>query len=159
MDVTTAVNQWPATPPRLEGGTLLAVVPVPGTGTSLAIVSYTVTTPVTTSDGPAAPGEQRTGILLDRDRCSAWVGGTEVRLTSREFGLLAYLTEHPSTMVSRADLAREVWHRDLPADSRTVDVHISRLRRKLGPEYGKCLVTDYRIGYTFQPIPVTSDPH
>jgi DNA-binding response OmpR family regulator len=96
--------------------------------------------------------ERRAGLLLDRERDSAWVDGTEVPLTSREFRLLAYLSQHPSTMISRADLAREVWQRDLPADSRTVDVHISRLRRKLGPEYGKCLVTDYRAGYTFRPV-------
>jgi hypothetical protein len=161
MDVTTtsaAAGPRPATPPRHAGGTLLAVVPVPGTGTSLAIVCYPVTAPGTASGGRPAPGEQRTGLLLDHERRSAWVDGTEVTLTSREFRLLAYLSQHPSTMVSRADLAREVWQRDLPADSRTVDVHISRLRRKLGPEHGKCLVTDYRAGYTFQPVTVMADP-
>jgi DNA-binding response OmpR family regulator len=53
---------------------------------------------------------------------------------------------------SRADLAQRVWQRDFDTDSRTVDVHISRLRRKLGPVYGKYLVTEYRVGYQFRPV-------
>jgi DNA-binding response OmpR family regulator len=55
------------------------------------------------------------------------------------------------TVFSRADLVRRVWQRDFDADSRTVDVHVSRLRHKLGPAYGKCLVTEYRVGYQFRP--------
>jgi len=43
-----------------------------------------------------------------------------------------------------------VWQRDFAADSRTVDVHVSRLRHKLGPAYGKYLVTEYRVGYQFR---------
>jgi DNA-binding response OmpR family regulator len=53
---------------------------------------------------------------------------------------------------SRADLVSKVWQRDFAADSRTVDVHVSRLRRKLGPAYGRCLVTEYRVGYQFRPL-------
>ncbi|HXQ56026.1 MAG TPA: helix-turn-helix domain-containing protein [Actinomycetes bacterium] len=41
----------------------------------------------------------------------------------------------------------------MPRDSRTVDVHVSRLRRKLGPCYGACLVTEYRVGYQYRPRP------
>ena len=37
-------------------------------------------------------------------------------------------------------------------DSRTVDVHVSRVRHKLGPRYGQCLVTEYRVGYQFRPL-------
>jgi DNA-binding response OmpR family regulator len=51
---------------------------------------------------------------------------------------------------TRADLVRQVWQRDFAADSRTVDVHVSRLRHKLGP-YGRCLVTEYRVGYQYRP--------
>ena len=53
-------------------------------------------------------------------------------------------------MFTRADLVREAWQRDFAADSRTVDVHVSRLRHKLGP-YGRCLVTEYRVGYRYRP--------
>jgi DNA-binding response OmpR family regulator len=155
----TAVAQAPGTESlRLPGpgadGTLLAVVPIPGTGTSLAIVGYPVTMP---GDAPAAqpagqPVGERAGLLLDHDQRRVWVGGTEVPLTFQEFELLAFLAAHPATVFSRADLVRQVWQRDFAADSRTVDVHVSRLRHKLGPSYGRCLVTEYRVGYQFRPM-------
>jgi Transcriptional regulatory protein, C terminal len=159
-------------------GTLLAVVPIPGTGTSLAIVGYPVTTPgalpgLMPAAGPA-PGDEAaagapaegvagvvarltgvttdgTGLLLDHEQRRLWVDGAEVPLTFQEFELLAFLAAHPATVFGRADLVREVWQRDFTADSRTVDVHVSRLRHKLGPSYGKCLVTEYRVGYQFRP--------
>jgi hypothetical protein len=160
-------------------GTLLAVVPIPGTGTSLAIVGYPVTTPesgpavavplgpipevlvragqVLAGAGLAGPGAagrsagERPGLLLDHEQRLVLVDGAEVTLTFQEFELLAFLAAHPATVFSRADLVTKVWQRDFTADSRTVDVHVSRLRRKLGPAYGRCLVTEYRVGYQFRP--------
>jgi hypothetical protein len=137
-------------------GTLLAVVPIPGTGTSMAIVGYPVTAPGSISSLPAAAGSQppasgRLGLLLDHDQRRVWVDGAEVALTFQEFELLAFLSAHPSTVFTRADLVRQVWQRDFAADSRTVDVHVSRLRHKLGPSYGRYLVTEYRVGYQFRP--------
>ncbi len=134
-------------------GTLLAVVPIPGTGTSLAIVGYPVAVP---GSAPAAVPEGQAagewpGLLLDHDQRRVWVDGAEVPLTFQEFELLAFLAAHPATVFSRANLVREVWQRDFAADSRTVDVHVSRLRHKLGPSHGKCLVTEYRVGYQFRP--------
>ena len=162
-------------------GTLLAVVPIPGTGTSLAIVGYPVAAdpgapgnpaplgPVsggTVFGGPVSggsvlggtvlngvPGQlggEQAGLRLDHDQRRVWADGAEVPLTFQEFELLAFLVAHPATVFSRADLVREVWQRDFAADSRTVDVHVSRLRHKLGPGYGKCLVTEYRVGYQFR---------
>ena len=154
----TAVAQAPgAGPLALPGpgadGTLLAVVPIPGTGTSLAIVGYPVTMP---GDAPAAqsagqPVGERPGLLLDHDQRRVSVDGAEVPLTFQEFELLAFLAAHPDTVFSRADLVREVWQREFAAGSRTVDVHVSRLRHKLGRLYGQCLVTEYRVGYQFRP--------
>jgi len=157
-------------------GTLLAVVPIPGTGTSLAIVGYPVAASGSVADaagtvpvgpiprglvrdgavlaGPGAAGQpagERPGLLLDHDQRRVLVDGAEVALTFQEFELLAFLAAHPLTVFSRADLVRKVWQRDFTADSRTVDVHVSRLRHKLGPSYGKCLVTEYRVGYQFRP--------
>jgi Transcriptional regulatory protein, C terminal len=151
-------------------GTLLAVVPIPGTGTSLAIVGYPVTAPESVavatgavpmgpipagpiSVGAAAgqPAGGRSGLLLDHDQRRVWADGAEVTLTFQEFQLLAFLAAHPTTVFSRAELVRKVWQRDFAADSRTVDVHVSRLRHKLGPSYGRCLVTEYRVGYQFRP--------
>jgi hypothetical protein len=102
---------------------------------------------------PAVPGQAADGypgLQIDADQRRVWTDGTEVPLTFQEFELLAFLTAHPGTVFSRADLVREVWQRDFAADSRTVDVHVSRLRHKLGPAYGRCLVTEYRIGYQFR---------
>ena len=160
-------------------GTLLAVVPIPGTGTSLAIVGYPVTAPASgpavavplgpipealvragqvlagaALAGPGAAGRsagERPGLLLDHEQRRVLVDGAEVTLTFQEFELLAFLAAHPATVFSRADLVKKVWQRDFTADSRTVDVHVSRLRRKLGPAYGRCLVTEYRVGYQFRP--------
>jgi DNA-binding response OmpR family regulator len=150
------------------------VVPIPGTGTSLAIVGYPVAPggPVPAGEvpeglvrdagaalaGPAghgAPGRsagKRSGLLLDHEQRRVLVDGAEVTLTFQEFELLAFLAAHPATVFSRSDLVQKVWQRDFTADSRTVDVHVSRLRRKLGPAYGKCLVTEYRVGYQFRPV-------
>ena len=160
---------------RGEGGadgTLLAVVPIPGTGTSLAIVGYPVAMPgegitagaVPASAVPAAAAvpalsaiaagvpvdATRTGLLLDPDQRRVWADGREITLTFQEFELLAFLAAHPATVFTRADLVRQVWQRDFAADSRTVDVHVSRLRHKLGP-YGRSLVTEYRVGYQYRP--------
>ena len=89
-----------------------------------------------------------------------WIDGHEIGLTFQEFELLAFLAAHPATVFTRADLVGHVWHRNLgpdgrpvPQDSRTVDVHVSRVRRKLGPRYGQYLVTEYRVGYQFRPPP------
>jgi DNA-binding response OmpR family regulator len=151
------------------GGTLLAVVPIPGTGTSLAIVGYPVamqdsaiaTAPAVpvlaraVSDQAAASGagtRAGPGLLLDHDQRRVWADGDEIALTFQEFELLAFLTAHPATVFTRADLVRQVWQRDFAADSRTVDVHVSRLRHKLGQSFARCLVTEYRVGYQFRPI-------
>jgi hypothetical protein len=164
----TAPDAYAAPPPRPgAGGTLLAIVPIPGTATSLAIVGYPVTAPGAEPAVSPVPGTvltqaaqlgmagtagDRTGLLLDHDQRRVWVDGTEIPLTFQEFELLAFLSAHPATVFSRTDLVRLVWQRDFAADSRTVDVHVSRLRHKLGPAYAKCLVTEYRVGYQFRPV-------
>jgi Transcriptional regulatory protein, C terminal len=155
---------------RGADGTLLAVVPIPGTETSLAIVGYPVPAgpgiKVRSPGGTAVAGlghavktaladqfiAGQAGLVLDHDQRRVWADGAEVPLTFQEFELLAFLAAHPVTVFSRADLVREVWQRDFAADSRTVDVHISRLRRKLGSAHARCLVTEYRVGYQFRPL-------
>jgi len=105
----------------------------------------------------ASPGH---GLLLDHAQRRAWINGHEIQFTFQEFELLAFLAAHPATVFTRAELVERVWHRTLgqdgrpvPGDSRTVDVHVSRVRRKLGPRHGQCLVTEYRVGYQFRPWP------
>jgi hypothetical protein len=185
-DAELSGNPWDErVPPPGRDGTLLAIVPIPGTGTSLAIVGYAIATTsgastngTTATDGghqvrsaesdPATERPADVGVRLDHVQRRVWTGGREIMLTFQEFQLLAFLTAHPSTVFSRADLVEQVWRRDIaPAgrdtardardaravarDSRTVDVHVSRLRHKLGPVYGRCLVTEYRVGYQFRP--------
>ena len=156
-------------PPPGRDATLLAVVPIPGTGTSLAIVGYAITTSAAApaarpaSAAPPPSGDQASpgrGLLLDHAQRRVRIDGRQVQLTFQEFELLAFLTAHPAIVFTRAELVERVWHRTLgqdgrplPRDSRTVDVHVSRLRRKLGPCYGACLVTEYRVGYQFRPRP------
>ena len=156
-------------PPPGRDATLLAVVPIPGTGTSLAIVGYAITTSAAdpavrpASAAPPPSGDQASpghGLLLDHAQRRVWIDGREVQLTFQEFELLAFVAAHPAIVFTRAELVERVWHRTLgqdgrplPRDSRTVDVHVSRLRRKLGPCYGACLVTEYRVGYQFRPRP------
>jgi hypothetical protein len=145
-------------------GTLLAIVPIPGTGTSLAIVGYPVSNEIVPRedggdnhqpvDDEAQP--PATGLLLDHEQRQVWTDGEEVSLTYQEFELLAFLAAHPATVFSRSELVARVWQRDFTADSRTVDVHVSRLRNKLGSRYGRCLVTEYRVGYQFRPVPARS---
>jgi Transcriptional regulatory protein, C terminal len=159
-DLLGAVESAAVAGPGADG-TLLAIVPIPGTGTSLAIVGYPVSGEVVPSEDGAGnrgtgDGEVQipaaTGLLLDHDQRRVWADGKEILLTYQEFELLAFLAAHPATVFSRADLVVRVWQRDFAADSRTVDVHVSRLRHKLGPGYGRCLVTEYRVGYQFRPV-------
>ena len=145
------------------------MVPIPGTGTSLAIVGYVVTTsaaiPATPGHEPATRPRQHQashqghGLRLDHGQRRVWIDGREIQLTFQEFELLAFLATHPATVFTRAELVGQVWHRTLgqdgrpvPQDSRTVDVHVSRVRRKLGLRYGQCLVTEYRVGYQYRPL-------
>jgi DNA-binding winged helix-turn-helix (wHTH) protein len=156
-------------PPPGRDATLLAVVPIPGTGTSLAIVGYAITTSAAdpaarpASAAPPPSGDQASpghGLLLDHAQRRVWIDGREVQFTFQEFELLAFVAAHPSVVFTRAELVERVWHRTLGQDgrpvrrdSRTVDVHVSRLRRKLGPGHGACLVTEYRVGYQLRPRP------
>jgi DNA-binding response OmpR family regulator len=79
-------------------------------------------------------GEERLtagDVELDRQARTASVGGTEVELTAREFDLLWHLVARPGIVVSRAQLLDRVWGLSFPGGTRTVDVHVGQLRRKL----------------------------
>lgn len=83
-----------------------------------------------TAGAPPEPPLRVGGLLVDLTRRSVEVDGSAVELTRLEFELLAYLAANPGRVVSRAELLRAVWQRTDAA--RTVDVHLSWLRRKLG---------------------------
>jgi DNA-binding response OmpR family regulator len=71
-------------------------------------------------------------VELDRQARSATVAGAEVELTAREFDLLWHLAARPGIVVTRAQLLERVWGLSFPGGTRTVDVHVGQLRRKLG---------------------------
>jgi DNA-binding response OmpR family regulator len=71
-------------------------------------------------------------IVLRRDSMDVTVGGSQVELTSKEFDLLACFLEHPGIVLSREKLLDLVWGMTYPGGTRTVDVHVAQLRRKLG---------------------------
>ena len=71
-------------------------------------------------------------IVLRRDSRDVTVAGAQIELTSKEFDLLACFLEHPGIVLSREKLLDIVWGMTYPGGTRTVDVHVAQLRRKLG---------------------------
>lgn len=87
---------------------------------------------------------------VDLDARTLSVAGLAVALTRDELDLLAYLVARPGRAVPRRVLAEEACDRDSERDPRTVDTHVARLRRKLGPRAGAAIVTVWGIGYRFE---------
>ena len=73
--------------------------------------------------------------------------GRPLDLTYKEFELLKYLAQHAGRVFTRAQLLQEVWGYDFFGGTRTVDVHVRRLRAKLGPEYESLIGTVRNVGY------------
>lgn len=88
-------------------------------------------------------------VIIDEDAYVATVGGQQLDLTYTEFELLKYLVAHPGRVLTREQLLSEVWGYDYFGGTRTVDVHIRRLRAKLGPEFDSCIGTVRNVGYRF----------
>lgn len=87
------------------------------------------------------------GIEIDDSAYSARLNGGPLDLTYTEFELLKYLVQHPGRVFSREQLLSDVWGYDYYGGTRTVDVHIRRLRAKLGPEYEHLILTVRNVGY------------
>lgn len=88
-------------------------------------------------------------LKLDVDKKMAYVDEHEVALTKTEFDLLHMLLTQPSHVFSRQDLIKRVWPQGVMVLDRTVDVNITRLRKKVAP-YGKNIVTRLGFGYFFE---------
>jgi DNA-binding response OmpR family regulator len=86
-------------------------------------------------------------LSLDVDTYRVTLQGRALDLTFKEFELLRYLAERPGHVCSRPRLLREVWGYDFYGGTRTVDVHIRRLRAKLGPEHEGLIQTVRGVGY------------
>ncbi|MGV9253046.1 winged helix-turn-helix domain-containing protein [Streptomyces sp. NPDC003697] len=104
--------------------------------------------------GVTAPPPAGTGdplVRIDAARRTAEVAGRPLDLTYLEFELLAHLVAHPHRVHTRDQLVTTVWGYGHVGDGRTVDVHVARLRRKLGPEHRGTIQTVRRVGYKYTP--------
>jgi DNA-binding response OmpR family regulator len=102
-------------------------------------------TPVDGDTGVTKAGE----LVIDEHSYSAKLRGRTLDLTYKEFELLKYLAQHPGRVFSRAQLLQEIWGYDYFGGTRTVDVHVRRLRAKLGSEYESMIGTVRQVGYKF----------
>ena len=89
------------------------------------------------------------GLRLDMEFKRCTVDGTEVKLTRKEFELLAYLISHRGRVCSREQILSRVWSDEVVVLDRTIDVNITRVRQKIGP-YGAYIVTKSGYGYGFR---------
>ena len=90
-------------------------------------------------------------LSIDEDTYVVRLRGRPLDLTFREFELLKYLANNPGRVFTRGQLLQEVWGYDYYGGTRTVDVHIRRLRAKLGPEYEALIGTVRGVGYKLDP--------
>ncbi len=93
-------------------------------------------------------------ISLDLVNQQAWLDGEVIKLTPTEFSLAACMISRVGELLSREFLLREVWGVNACIDTRTVDMHVCRLRKllKIGPEAGLCINTVYRHGYRLEQL-------
>ncbi|MFB9905070.1 winged helix-turn-helix transcriptional regulator [Allokutzneria oryzae] len=96
-------------------------------------------------DGALQVGE----LVIDEATYSARLRGRALELTYKEFELLKYLAQHAGRVFTRAQLLQEVWGYDFFGGTRTVDVHVRRLRAKLGLEHETLIGTVRNVGYKF----------
>lgn len=115
--------------------------------------TYTVDTNGTAQQADAQEdGLIRSGeLIVDTNGYTANLRGIPIDLAYKEFELLKYLVQHPGRVFTRAQLLQEVWGYDYYGGTRTVDVHIRRLRAKLGGEYEHVIGTVRNVGYRFDP--------
>ncbi|ATL65479.1 winged helix-turn-helix transcriptional regulator [Nocardia terpenica] len=106
---------------------------------------------VARSGGAASPessGKITLGeLVIDEGTYTARLRGRPLDLTYKEFELLKYLAQHAGRVFTRAQLLQEVWGYDFFGGTRTVDVHVRRLRAKLGTEYESLIGTVRNVGY------------
>ena len=89
------------------------------------------------------------GIVLDLNTKTITLDGQPLVCTKQEFELLSFFLQHPDRVYSREDLLKHCWPHDVMVLDRTVDVNITRLRKKIGP-YGKHIKTRVGYGYCFE---------
>ena len=117
----------------------------------LVITGLAVTDPEVTTEIHSG------AVSIDESSYTARVRGRVLDLTFKEFELLKFLAQHPGRVFTRAQLLQEVWGYDYFGGTRTVDVHVRRLRAKLGPEHDQSIGTVRNVGYRFVVTPLAED--
>lgn len=133
--------------PTAETSAAIALRSPSDAGTRLRAVKAAIATPDPAAE-PTAPPAPGPGFHLDHAARTAVVDGRAVPLTFREFELLAYLIQNRRRSITRTELIDQVWPLGTRAGTRTVDVHVRRLRVKLGP-HGRRIRTLRGHGYRF----------
>ncbi|MHA6481689.1 response regulator transcription factor [Paenibacillus sp. strain BS8-2] len=87
------------------------------------------------------------GVKVHTARRSVYAGESKLELTPKEFDLLALLVSNPDRVYAREQMLDQVWGMDYFGGTRTVDIHVQRLRKKLGSEHEEIIQTVYGIGY------------
>lgn len=90
-------------------------------------------------------------LTVEFEREIAFLDGVPMRLTHKAYSLLAFLCQHPGELVPRETLLRLVWGYGAEIRTRTLDVHVRRLRKNLGGYGNIYLETVFGVGYRFQP--------
>ncbi len=115
-----------------------------------SVLRRTSRRPATKEDAPAKPDVlQVEGLQLNLEFKRCRIDGTEVRLTKKEFELLAYLIRHRGRICSREQILSGVWKDEVVVLERVIDVNITRLRSKIG-NYGAYIITRSGFGYGFR---------
>jgi DNA-binding response OmpR family regulator len=96
-------------------------------------------------------GYQDLDLAVDLERKAVLVTSKIVSLTRKEYDLLAILVQNSGEIVARESLLLEVWGYGKEIRTRTLDVHIRRLRKKLAPAGERYIETIFGVGYRFQP--------
>tara|TARA_B100000700_G_C15047576_1_gene858675 strand:+ start:239 stop:916 length:678 start_codon:yes stop_codon:yes gene_type:complete len=89
-------------------------------------------------------------LIIDCDRYEVTLAGRKVDLTYKEYELLKFLASHPDRVFSRESLLRSVWEYDYFGGTRTVDVHVRRLRSKIDDVSNNFIATQWNVGYRFR---------
>ncbi|OUN74720.1 response regulator transcription factor [Barnesiella sp. An55] len=92
---------------------------------------------------------QYESLYIDPTKKRAFIDQTELPLTKKEFEILSLLLSHPGQVFSREEILSKIWTDEVYVLDRTIDVNITRLRKKIG-EYGKHIVTRLGYGYCFE---------
>lgn len=142
-----------ASPAEVEGRLRLAAKRAVSTDSSSSSTVADSTSVEVNSNGQMCSGD----LVVDTQSYTVSLHGKPIDLAYKEFELLKYFVQHPRRVFTRAHLLQEVWGYDYYGGTRTVDVHIRRLRAKLGVEYEHVIGTVRNVGYRFDPLEAQVD--